>query len=134
MNSLGIRVARTKDIDHEGMRIVKLCATEAALDQPTRIRAEITVRATFRKKEYTVKKKVLLHSMPFRQIQSSQDWKNFTDYDEKNTGQLERIKTQLKSSYDPKLEHYLPFYNLIDRMAKGYDEAFGYDQRQVDRV
>ena len=134
VNSLGIRVARTKDIDHEGMRIVKLCATEAALDQPTRIRAEITVRATFRKKEYTVKKKVLLHSTPFRQIQSPQDWKKFTDYDEKNTGQLERIKTQLKSSYDPKLEHYLPFYNLIDRMTKGYDEAFGYDQRQVDRV
>ena len=134
VNSLGIRVARTKDIDHEGMRIVKLCATESALDQPTRIRAEITVRATFRKKEYTVKKKVLLHSMPFRQIQSPQDWKNFTDYDEKITEQLELIMTKLKHRYDPKLEHYLPFYNLIDRMIKGYDFAFGYDQRQVDRV
>lgn len=132
VNSLGIRVARTKDIDNDGMRIVRLCATEAALDQPTRIRAEITVKATFRKKEYEVKKKVLLHSMPFRQIQSPQDWKTFADYDKKITEQLERIMHKLKCS--PKLKHYLPFYNLIDRMTKGYDEAFGYDQRQVDRV
>lgn len=132
VKSLGISVARTKDIDDKGMRLVKLCATTAALDRPTRIRAEITVRAVFRKNEYTVKKKVLLHSMPFRQISTPEEHKAFADYDSKIEEQLMRVKSKLRGSN--RLEHYLPLYNLIDRMLTGYDFAFGYDQRQVERV
>ncbi len=132
VKALEIKAYATKDIDDKGMRLVKICSTKAGLDQPTRIRAEITFKATYLKKEYEVKKKVLLHSMPFRKVETPEQWKAYTDYDAKIQEQLERVKAKLGSSN--KLENYLPLYNLIDRMLKGYDFSFGYDRRQVERV
>lgn len=121
-----------REVDQEtGGRKVWLLATKAGLDRPTRLRAELTVRAVYNKQSYEVKKKVLLHSMPFRAYVNETARQQQLGFDE-------RVRKFLEKMCDEIWDHYMnrlsSLYYLARRMMDGYDENFGYDQKQLDRV
>lgn len=132
VEKLGIGIFPRNELDPKtGGRVVWLCATKAGLDRPTRLRAEITVRAVYQKETYEVKKKVLLHSMPFRTYRNEHERQLQLGFDERARKFLENMRDQIWDRYMHRLSS---LYYLAGRMVDGYDPNFGYDQRQLDRV
>ena len=122
----------TNVLDKEtGARRVKLCATRAELDKPIRLWSEISLSARYKGETYTVKKKVLLHSMPVRSYTNETERMHQLGLDERIRQALERMRTEI-------WEHYMRWlsslYYLAGRMIDGYDDRFGYDPAQLERV
>ncbi len=130
--SLEICAFGTDDVNREGRKI-KLCATRAALDPPTRLWAEVTVHVTYREEEYEITKKLLLHSLPFRKFSemSFEEANRVLKWDEHVMDMLISIKNRIFDSY---MQNLFSLYNLIERMLDGYDENFGYDVNQINNV
>ena len=128
---LGICIFPMNRIDTDGSRIVELTCTLAGLDPPTRIRAEITVSATYQEETFETSAKVLLHSLPFRKTDDIYAYNEMLKQDEILCEKLTSIKSQIYSRY---MNNLFSLYYFIDRMIDGYDPNFGYDQTQVNRV
>lgn len=131
VDALGIMAIPTRDVDENGARVVYLTATKAALDRPTRIWSELTLKVNHQGREYSDTKKILLHSMPFRHFANMQDFAAAQKMDEKIFEQLLNIQKRIMPTY---YHNLFSLYNLIDRMTDGYDFSFGYDQNQLDNV
>ncbi len=131
VNKLQIRAFSTGNLTTSGAHRIKFCATAGALDPPTRIIAEIEVYAEHRKKIYSVTKKVLLRSQPFRPIRNISDEEKYLKEDKKIGENLLHIQKQI---WDHALGNLVAVYDMIDRMLEGYDYRFGYDRNQVMNV
>ena len=132
VDALGISVFPTDQLCDNGARKIKVCATKAALDAPTRILAELEFTVEHKNKTYTVKKEnVLLRSQPFRVAETTEESLRQIKSDKDIADKLERIQSLV---YARHMDHLASLYNLIDRMLDGYDPRFGYDDNQVMRV
>lgn len=128
---LGVRLLSTKKLDLDGSRIVLLTCTSGGLDAPNRLRAEITVTVGYKDEVYEVKKKILLHSLPFRDKGDANAYSAMLKRDDEICENLTNIKIQIYSKY---MKNLFSLYYFIGRMIDGYDPNFGYDQRQVEKV
>ena len=131
VENLGICVFPTKEVDEHGARTIKLCSTKGALDPPTRMKAELTVRAVYDEVQYDVTKKILLHSMPFRQYENAADEAQYEKWDEHVKEMLLSIETRI---YDDYMYNLYSLKNMINRMLDGYDKRFGFDNTQINTV
>lgn len=132
VHSLQLVAFPTNVLDKEtGARRVKICATQAGLDKPIRLWSEISLSARYKGETYTVKKKVLLHSMPVRTFENETERMHQLGLDERIRQALEKMRTEI-------WEHYMRWlsslYYLAGRMNDGYDDRFGYDPAQLERV
>ena len=128
---LGICIFPMDSIDTDGSRIVQITCTQAGLDAPTRLRAEITVSAVYKGETYEASRRILLHSLPFRNSADDYTYCQTLDQDDILTDKLANIKSQIFSKY---MKNLFSLYYFIDRMMIGYDPNFGYDPGQVQRV
>ena len=131
VDALEICVFPTEKLCKNGARKVRFCSTKGALDAPTRLIAEIEVTVKYQKKEYKLKKDVLLRSQPFRVADTVEESMRQISQDEKITDTLLRIQAKI---FDRHFSRLAALYNLIDRMLEGYDSRFGYDPNQVADV
>ncbi len=131
VENLGICAFPTKEVDEHGARTIKLCSTKGALDPPTRMKAELTVRAVYDEVQYDVTKKILLHSMPFRQYENAADEAQYEQWDKHVKEMLLSIETRIYDSY---MYHLYSLRNMINRMLNGYDKRFGFDNTQINTV
>ncbi len=133
VRSLGIHAFGTNRTDEKGARIIKLCCTSASLDPPIRVRADITVYASYKEKEYEIKKNILLHSMPIRRFEemNAGEERKILKWDEHVQDMLIGIKGKILDSY---MYQLFSLHDLIDRMLNGYDKRFGYDVNQINNV
>jgi hypothetical protein len=131
VDRLAIKVFATNDVDEHGARTIKVCSTGCALDPPTRMSAYIMVSATYDDKLYTVTRKVLLHSMPFRHSQTEAEAVAYEKWDAHVTETLINIECKI---YDNYMYHLSSLHNMIKRMTEGYDKRFGYDNDQLNVV
>ena len=132
VDKLKIRCFPTNELDEKtGARRVMFCTTEAGLDRPVRLRANLIVNATYKKETYTVKKKVLLHSMPFRISKTTQEYQDQLGYDNRVRLFLEKMREEIWDHY---MRHLSSLYYFAGRMIDGYSKEFGFDQKQVDKV
>ena len=136
-DSLKICAFPTNEIDENGARTIRICTTEAALDPPTRMRAELVLKARYAPKEtekpeeYTVKKTVLLHSQPFRTPQNEEEADAYYKWDKHVTETLSSIEFRIEKNY---MYHLESLHDMIVRMREGYDRRFGYDYNQLNHV
>ena len=101
------------------------------MDKPIRLWSEISLSARYKGETYKVKKKVLLHSMPVRTYDNETERMHQLGLDERIRQALEKMCTEI-------WEHYMRWlsslYYLAGRMNDGYDDRFGYDPAQLERV
>ena len=114
---LGVRLLSTKKLDHDGSRIVLLTCTSGGLDAPNRLRAEITVTVGYKDEVYEVKKKILLHSLPFRDKGDANAYSAMLKRDDEICENLTNIKIQIYSKY---MKNLFSLYYFIGRMIDGY--------------
>ena len=109
-DALKICAFPTNEIDENGARTIKICSTAAALDPPTRMRAEIVLKVRYaakkdeEPKEYKVKKTVLLHSQPFRTARNDEEETAFYEWDKHVTEMLKSIEFRINKNYMYHLE------------------------------
>ena len=136
-DALKICAFPTNEIDENGARTIKICSTAAALDPPTRMRAEIVLKVRYaakkdeEPKEYKVKKTVLLHSQPFRTAQNDEEETAFYEWDKHVTEMLKSIEFRIDKNY---MYHLESLHDMIVRMTEGFDRRFGYDYNQLNHV
>ena len=127
---LHIKAFASDKVDEKG-RLVKFCATEAGLDQPTRLRADVTLKVKYKEKEYEVTRNVLLHSLPIRHWDTDEEYRQMRLWDDHVTEYLEHVRQEIDEKY---MYNLYSLHDLIDRMTDGYDERFGYDANQLENV
>lgn len=131
VEKLEIRVFPKRTLEEDGARQITFCCTKAVLDRPIRLWAEVTVTAKYNGKTYTAKKKVLLHSMPFRNSENYEHFQKLLQEDDRIRIFLQRVRDEIWDKYMYCLSS---LHFLAERMIDGYDRNFGYDPSQVFRV
>lgn len=136
-DALKICAFPTNEIDENGARTLKICAAAAALDPPTRMKAELKIKVRYQPdekeppEEYEVKKTVLLHSMPFRNFRTEEEADEYYKWD-KHVGEvLASIEYRIYHNYMYNLNS---LHDMVVRMQEGYDRRFGYDYNQLNHV
>lgn len=131
VDKLGITAFPTADIRSNGARRIKICSTKGSMDPPTRMIADLEITVTYKEKKYTVKQEVLLRSQPFRVAQTTEEQNQFIKRDAHIKEQLANIRSKIYQNY---MNRLYSLHDLIDRMLDGFDERFGFDERQVKKV
>lgn len=130
VDKLKVMAIPTGKVDERG-RLLKFCATEARLDAPTRLRANITLRVKYGKEWYEVTKNVLLHSLPIRSWSSDEEYRQMRKFDDHVAEYLDHVRKEISHKY---MYNLFSLHDMIDRMLEGYNERFGYDGNQLDNV
>jgi|LSQX01.1.fsa_nt_gb hypothetical protein len=131
LEKLAIQCQMMDEVTGGGRALIFRCC-KGALDAPSRFRVKVRLATTYGDEKYIVEKEVLLCSQPLRQSRDMADGMAMLKADAYITERLQRIRTLIwEMNYLNKL---FPLVKFIDVMLDGYDEAYGYDARQVEIV
>lgn len=115
-----------------GGRALTFRCCKGALDAPTRFKAKVSLTMTRDEKKYPVEKEVLLCSQPLRQSKSVEDGMAMLKSDAHITERLQHIRSEIWGlNY---LNNLFPLVKFIDAILEGYDDAYGYDAKQVEII
>ncbi|MBK1781025.1 hypothetical protein JHL22_07330 [Advenella sp. WQ 585] len=131
LEKLAIQCQMMDEVTGGGRALIFRCC-KGALDAPSRFRVKVRLATTYGDEKYIVEKEVLLCSQPLRQSRDMADGMAMLKADAYITERLLHIRTLIwEMNYLNKL---FPLVKFIDVMLDGYDEAYGYDARQVEIV
>jgi hypothetical protein len=117
-----------------GSRSLLFRCCQGALDAPNRFKVNLTLAVTRdgEEEKVTLKKEVLLRSQPLREHKSTEATMAAIKEDSHLTERLEHIRGAIcAQGY---LNNLFPLVKIIDVMLSGYDEAYGYDAYQLEKV
>lgn len=105
---------------------------KGALDAPSRIEVEITLKIDDEENPLAVTEETLLCSQPLRETKDVAGGYALIEADAHITDRLLAIRSDI---YDQNfVSNLFPLLKLIDVMLEGYHEDYGYDARQVEIV
>ena len=110
----------------------RLRCTKAVLDAPNRVAATVTISVMNGEKKVTATQNIRLSSQPIRQFASNDAMAAALKNDERLTGQLERIRSEI---YRHRLvDNLFPLVKYIDTMLDSYDPDYGYDPKALHTI
>ena len=110
----------------------RLRCSRAVLDAPNRVAATVTISVKNGEKKVTATQNIRLCSQPIRQFASNDAMAAALKDDERLTGQLEHIRSEI---YRHQLvDNLFPLVKYIDTMLDSYDPDYGYDPRALKTI
>lgn len=128
LEKLGLQ-CQVMDEKLDGGRAMVFRCCKCALDAPTRFKTKVRFTANFNNEAFRVESEVLLRSQPYRAVGGLEGIKTSGAADAKIRDNLLRIQSQIwEKNY---VNNLFPLLSFIDVLIKGYDSAYGYDEKQV---
>ena len=110
----------------------RLRCTKAVLDAPNRVAATVTISVMNGEKKVTATQNIRLCSQPVRQFASNDAMAAALKNDERITGQLEHLRSEI---YRHQLVGNLfPLIKYIDTILDSYDPDYGYDPNALQTI